>query len=121
MSPRKITISVTIEPDVLEACQPLIDKRQLSPVINEMLKKLVLNGDTSQENVIAIAEEARKPLEQKRDQAREELLVNARGARWLGDRSIRQRGYWVGRCGFKDWEVLVRWVRAEVFKRREGR
>jgi len=112
-------LTVTIDTDVAKACQPLIQQRQLSKIVNELLRNLVLNGDTSQEKVIAIAEEARKPLEQKRDQAREELLLNAAGVRWIGDRSIRQQGYWVGRCGFKDWDGLVRWVRAEVFKRRE--
>jgi len=118
---RKVTISVTIENDVLEACQSLIDKRQLSPVINEMLRNLVLSGDTSQDKVIAIAEEARKPLERKRDDARAELLVNAKGARWIRDRSLRQRSYWVGRCGFGDWDELTRWCNKELYNKKNGK
>lgn len=112
----KINVTISLDSDVAEACQPLMIERKLSPTINLFLRNLLLKGKATPENVVELSGEARKPLEQKRDFARTELLKNARGSRWIGDRSLRQRLYWINKCGFKDWEDLVRWVNAELVK-----
>ena len=109
----KTLLNLTIDSEVVEACQPLIRQRQLSKVVNDFLRNLLLDGKVTEKNVIKLAEKARKPLKQKCDFAREELLKNYKmNNQWLRERSenVNQMQYWLNRCGFSDWDELLHWV-----------
>lgn len=114
----RVPVTLTLEKEVYEASKPLIEQKRLSPVVNDLLKNLLLTGLISEENIIKVGKAKAANLEASAEKWRTEFYENATSNgvlnSWVEGLNTNQLNYWLDKIGFPNKEMALKYVQRRL-------